>query len=538
LRALPKAEQAATMTQLFGRESIGAIAPLLTNLELLQGNFAKVADAQRYGGSMSAEYASRVATSANSLQLLKNTAVVVSQSIGQTLLPQFKELTERTAAVVGQVTTWIRANPVLVGAIAKVVIGGAALLTILGGLLVAGGVAAMAFSQIHGAVALLSGGGGFGALLRQGLTFGGRVLPMLASGARLLPPLLGGISLPVLAIGAAVAAVALLVWKYWGPIKAFAIGVWQGIVDVAAPVLAELQAALAPLGPVWDTVAAAMGQAWAWVKQLLTPFEATTAQLHGATDAGRGFGQILGAVLVTQLQLAAKAIGWLVQAFVFVLPVIKQILGGVWQTVQGTWSLIVGVFTGNGDRIRQGLLQLWSGINLQLANWPARMLQAGVDMISGLVQGIRSKLGAAGDAIASVGTGVVDRFKGLLGIHSPSRVLAQLGDFTMQGLTVGLQRGQGAPVQAVTALGNRMRAVGAGLALATATAPVAAIDSRAPLSAPVHAASAPAGGNSYVIHIHAAPGMDATTLVREVARQIEERERRTAATRRSSLRDD
>ncbi|RBD10261.1 phage tail tape measure protein, partial [Xanthomonas oryzae pv. oryzae] len=146
LRALPKAEQAATMTQLFGRESIGAIAPLLTNLELLQGNFAKVADAQRYGGSMSAEYASRVATSANSLQLLKNTAVVVSQSIGQTLLPQFKELTERTAAVVGQVTTWIRANPVLVGAIAKVAIGAAALVTILGGLLVAGGAAAMAFS--------------------------------------------------------------------------------------------------------------------------------------------------------------------------------------------------------------------------------------------------------------------------------------------------------------------------------------------------------------------------------------------------------
>ena len=453
---------------------------------------------------------------------------------------------------------------------------------------------------------------------------------------------------------------------------------------MAAPVLAELQAALAPLAPVWDTVAAAMGQAWAWLKQLLTPFEATTAQLHGATQAGRGFGQIIGAVLVTQLQLAVKAIGWLVQAFVFVLPVIKQILGGVWQTVQGiwslivgvftgngdrirqgllqlwaginlqlanwparmlqagadmisgllqpfafvlpvikqilggvwqtvqgawalivgvftgngdrirqgllqlwaginmqlanwpakmlqagadmisglikpfafvlpvikqilggvwqtvqgTWSLIVGVFTGNGDRIRQGLLQLWAGINLQLANWPARMLQAGADMISGLVQGIRSKLGAASNAIASVGSGVVDRFKGLLGIHSPSRVFAQLGDFTMQGLTVGLQRGQGAPVQAVMALGNRMRAVGAGLALATATAPVAAIDSRAPLSAPTRAASAPAGGNSYVIHVHAAPSMDATTLAREVARQLEERDRRTAATRRSSLRDD
>ncbi|MBB4591861.1 phage tail tape measure protein [Xanthomonas cannabis] len=538
LRALPKVEQAATMNQLFGRESIGAIAPLLTNLELLQNNFAKVADKQRYAGSMSAEYGSRVATSANSLQLLKNTVVVVSQSIGRTLLPEFKQLTERTAAVVERVTAWIRANPTLVGTIAKLSVAGAAAATALGALLVVGGLGAAAFGQLYGLVNLLSGGTGFGGLLARLGSLAGRILPMLANGARLLLPLLGGVSLPVLAIGAAVAAVALLVWKYWGPIKAFAIGVWQGIVETAAPVLAELQAALAPLGPVWDTVAAAMGQAWAWVKQLLTPFEATTAQLHGATDAGRGFGQILGAVLVTQLQLAVKSIGWLVRAFVFVLPVIKQILGGVWQTVQGTWSLIVGVFTGNGDRIRQGLLQLWAGINLQLANWPARMLQAGADMISGLIQGIRSKLGDAGNAIASVGTGVVDRFKGLLGIHSPSRVFAQLGDFTMQGLTVGLQRGQGAPVQAVAALGNRMRAVGAGLALATATAPVAAIDSRAPLSPPARAASAAAGGNSYVIHIHAAPGMDTTALAREVARQLEERDRRTAAARRSSLRDD
>ncbi|WP_010364072.1 hypothetical protein, partial [Xanthomonas vasicola] len=62
--------------------------------------------------------------------------------------------------------------------------------------------------------------------------------------------------------------------------------------------------------------------------------------------------------------------------------------------------------------------------------------------------------------------------------------------------------------------------------------------SRAPLSAPVRTASAPAGGNSYVIHVHPAPGMDANALAREVTRQIEDRERRTMATRRSSLRDD
>ena len=41
MRELPKAAQAAKMTQLFGRESIGAIAPLLTNLELLEKNLGK-----------------------------------------------------------------------------------------------------------------------------------------------------------------------------------------------------------------------------------------------------------------------------------------------------------------------------------------------------------------------------------------------------------------------------------------------------------------------------------------------------------------
>ncbi|MCT8273366.1 phage tail tape measure protein [Xanthomonas translucens] len=537
LRQLPKAEQAAVMTRLFGRESIGAIAPLLTNLELLQTNFRKVGDAQIYGGSMAAEYASRVATSANALQLAKNTAVVLSQSIGATLLPDFNVLAQRVAGIVARMTEWIRANPQLVAALAQLVVGGTALVTVLGALLIAGGTAAMAFSQIHGAVMLLSGGQGLGALVSR-FTSLGRLFPLLLNAGRVLLALLGGISLPVLAIGAAIAVVAALVWKYWGPIKAFMIGVWMGLQDAFAPVLAELRAALAPLAPVWDMVAAAMGKAWAWVKQLFEPFQATSEQLQGATDAGRGFGQVLGTVLLLNLRLTVKALGWLVQAFMFILPAIKMVLGGTLQFVQGAWSLIVGVFTGNGDRIRQGLLQLWSGVNTILAGWPARLLQTGVAMIDGLVAGIRSRLGAATGAIASVGSGVVDRFKGLLGIHSPSRVFAALGDYTMQGLTLGLQRAQAAPVAAVAAVGARMAAAGAGAALMASTGPALTVDTRPPLSAPARAAAAPAGGDHYEIHLHAAPGMDEKALIALLRRELASINREKAARQRSGLRDD
>lgn len=463
LKQLPKAEQAATMTQLFGRESIGAIAPLLTNLDLLKENFGKVTDAQKYGGSMNAEYAARVGTAENGLVLLKNSATVLSQRLGKTLLPTVKELAARVAKVADRMAEWVTKNPQLVATIAKLAIGGTALATALGGLLVAGGVGAMALTQIHKGVMLLSGGGGIGRLVGQVLSLGGRAFPMLLNVGRMLLPMLGGISLPVLAIGAAVAVVAALVWKYWEPIKAFMIGVWQGVLDVVNPIMAELMTALEPLGPVWAQVSDAMGKAWAWVQKLFTPFKATSEQLQGATTAGRGFGQVLGQVLTVNLRMAVVAVGWLVKAFTFMLPIIQNAVGGAWTYLQGAWQLIVGLFTLNGDKIRSGLTAMWDGANQILLGWPARMMQAGIDMVQGLVNGITSSGSAAMDAVANIASGVMDRFKGLLGIHSPSRVFAQFGDFTMQGLAGGIDRSQSEPLQQVTNVGDRITQAGAGM---------------------------------------------------------------------------
>jgi phage-related tail protein len=42
LQALPKEAQAGALTDLFGSESVAAIAPMLTGLDQLQANFALV----------------------------------------------------------------------------------------------------------------------------------------------------------------------------------------------------------------------------------------------------------------------------------------------------------------------------------------------------------------------------------------------------------------------------------------------------------------------------------------------------------------
>ncbi len=125
LSKMPKAEQSAAMNMLFGSESAGAIAPLLTNLDLLSKNFNKVSDAQQYGGSMQKEYASRAATTENQIILLKNSVNAISVTLGDTFLPAINEATEGVMPYLEQLRAFVRANPEMVQSVAKF---GAALL--------------------------------------------------------------------------------------------------------------------------------------------------------------------------------------------------------------------------------------------------------------------------------------------------------------------------------------------------------------------------------------------------------------------------
>lgn len=125
LAKVPKAKQAAVMNSLFGKESLSAIAPLLTNMDLLRTNFNRVADAQQYGGSMQGEYASRAATAESQLTLLKSSVHAISVTLGEAFLPAINDATKAVMPYLEQLRAFVRANPELVQSVAKF---GAALL--------------------------------------------------------------------------------------------------------------------------------------------------------------------------------------------------------------------------------------------------------------------------------------------------------------------------------------------------------------------------------------------------------------------------
>jgi TP901 family phage tail tape measure protein len=243
-----------------------------------------------------------------------------------------------------------------------------------------------------------------------------------------------------------------------------------------------------------------------------------------------------------------------IMAFVFRLmltnPVglIVTIIGGAAIMLWQNWATIGPKFAATWQYIKDSaasLLGWFQGL-------PAAFVAFGGHMMDGLVLGIANGLTRVKAAITGAGESTIAWFKEKLGIHSPSRVFAQLGGWTMEGLGIGLDKGAGQPLASITQLAGKLTerakaAMPASLGRLTATTalaggmalqPAAAvpIDTRPPVAAQRQAA-APAAAPVYHIQIHAAPGMNETQLARLVAAELDRREREASARRRSRLGD-
>lgn len=157
LQGLDADKRAATLQDLFGKESIGAIAPLLSNLDNLQENFDKVADAAQYAGSMEAEYAARSQTTENQIQLAKNTLDAVAVTIGSSLLPAVGQVFASIAPVLTSIAEWASRNEELVVIIAGVAAGIAALIVTIAGMTLIVQGAALAYASFKLAVEFVKG---------------------------------------------------------------------------------------------------------------------------------------------------------------------------------------------------------------------------------------------------------------------------------------------------------------------------------------------------------------------------------------------
>lgn len=148
LQKLPKAEQAAALKNYFGQESIKPISALYTNLDELKKHFDQLADASLYAGSMEDEYASRSATTENSIQLAKNALMRLSITYGQMFAPYVKLAADKVTEFLNKLTEM---KPQMEAAFGWIMSHGKEIAATIGGIATALGGAAVA-SKAKGAI--------------------------------------------------------------------------------------------------------------------------------------------------------------------------------------------------------------------------------------------------------------------------------------------------------------------------------------------------------------------------------------------------
>ena len=144
VKQLPEAEQLSIMSQIFGKESIGAIAPLLKNLQLVRQNLEIAGDESQYAGAMQQEFANRSKTTANNLVIMKNRLAEMGITLGSVVLPALNAGLDTLGPYISAIADFAGKHQTLT----TVIVGAAAGFMLLGPVVRAGALAYSLFRSV------------------------------------------------------------------------------------------------------------------------------------------------------------------------------------------------------------------------------------------------------------------------------------------------------------------------------------------------------------------------------------------------------
>ncbi len=336
LNKLNAEQRMVAATRIFGAEYGDDVAKLAVGVNEYRRQLS-LANSEAAKGSMSREFGSRLQTTGAQWQLAKNRATELAVNLGSALLPAVNDLMKSVAPMVSGFADFARDNPGIVRGVVGLTVGLAALRVATVGARLAWVTAKTPFLQLQQGIAKFRADKAVGQLGRVGtaaVRMGGVVrTALMAIGAVGAGPI--AIAVGALTVGA------LVVRKYWQPIRAFFAGTFAGFGSAARAGMAELSAALAPARPAFDAIGSAIGGVVRWFGALLAPVQATQSQLAGATAAGQSFGATLGRAAMTGVRALAAVVRVAVSVGTVFVNVGSRIIDG-WRAAFDIVRNIVG----------------------------------------------------------------------------------------------------------------------------------------------------------------------------------------------------
>ncbi|WP_166739054.1 phage tail tape measure protein [Alkanindiges illinoisensis] len=523
--------------------------------------------------------------------------------IVSTISPELKEFVNRISSVAEKISIWAKANPELIRTIANIALKLLMFKVAMLGVRYTGNLLfGTIFSMIAGITKLSlmfwllsKAADKFGinlpnrfTLITRGLrlliqNFGflaRNALPLVLAGLRMLA--VGLLTNPLTLIITGIAVAALLIYKYWAPIKAFFTGFWEGLTSgfsatrlIISDFFDSIAPAVEPIKPVWNWLVDKFTIFKGVLGEIFTPFAATNDQLQTANQAGQTFGTwvaiVTSALLAMKVALiAVSAIqglvaffstltvglsGAAVAAWSFMapfLPIIALValLAGLVYLVIKNWEPIEEFFSDLGTSITEKFTSVKQSITDKFApigSWfGARMTEAktafggGIGGMSKLITNW-SPLGLFYSAFAKV--------LSWFGIDLPAK-FTDFGSLIINGLINGLTsgfeklKGVWANIKASMSSFSFSTPAYSGAPANPALAKIPIVTppmvskikpvqlQTRPAAAPVHVQ-----GDTIHMNIHPTPGMSPQQIAQQVRTEMDRRDQQKQARARASYND-
>lgn len=431
IKKVPESEHNAIMRNLVGRDFAPVLSKLVYNTKEWTDQI-KLANSEAAKGSMAREFAVRMQAASSKWQVLKNQFFNVSAAAGNALFTTLNGIMDKATELLAIVAKWQQNNPQTMAAIMKTV-------SVLG--LVLAGISAISLA--------------IGAVLTP-ITMLRNAFTALSVVMRFNPI--------VLAITAAVGAVILII-KYWSQLKKVMVNVWQSIDKTFSnnPILNFI---FLPIGAIrmllggWNGLKTTLLNGWNAINQLFSrnPILNFLILPIGLMRLVVNNWDALKNNLIAGWQRIDQAfrnnpilnvIFPVIGAARFLINHWQQIPGffvGLWSSVRSTVSnAVTNICTSiRNAPLVQSVTQIWNNVMTYLSGLGKRLYDAGVNIMQGLIDGVKAKLKILQDMWHSVAALFDGTMRKTNDIHSPSRVMARLGGYIMQGLVLGIKKGRAA----------------------------------------------------------------------------------------------
>jgi phage-related protein len=306
-------------------------------------------------------------------------------------------------------------------------------------------------------VALFTGSEDFrNAVIGLLTTIGQFVGQLLSALKPALDALIGAVGPLIAQLGTALAPVITLVTNLLGSILPPVIAALIPIIDALVPVInliAETFSVLiAAAMPVIDLfVSLLMPVIEALLPIVTTVFTAVADIITNTMTVVKGIIDVVLGIITGDWDRAWKGLGEIVSGAI---DLIKSIISGIFNIlvsiVVNGWNAIKGFFTaawnGIGDIVSNGIssvIDFVSGLGGKilsaLGNFGQLLLDAGSNLIGGLIDGIKSAAGRIADAVLGPIKDTIKGVKNLLGIASPSKLFRQFGGWVGEGFALGIE---------------------------------------------------------------------------------------------------